>query len=333
MCRYRRHSPLLLLSLVLLLLQAVSPLKADIVTFHFTGEVTLFADEQSISDGSLHVGSQLNGSYTFETGVPDGESDDPAAGYYHFTQADTGVQATLGNYALHTDALETPFDITVYNNFFGTWDDYLLNVSLSHPPSVGGGLVLGWSTLFLLEDSTGRGLSSDSLPLQAPDLTQFDTHNFDISFEDPQTYEMVHCDGVITSLTLAPASQTPDSRVCAGTGFVCRTARLRTPQRLPGACPQIRPASPLAWSGTSASTGSLRLWTDPTALSIHGALSKTSTGADGTGRRDRPGPLTFVFTLTAVSQRVPPDAKPAGPYSRVMRKAASARNSSGFREA
>jgi hypothetical protein len=33
-------------------------------------------------------------------------------------------------------------------------------------------------------------------------------------------------------------------------------------------------------------------------LSIHGELAKSSTGITGTGRREKPGPLTFTFALT-----------------------------------
>lgn len=148
-----------------------SAVQADLVTYTFTGELTL-VDPGIASEFS--VGEIVTGTYTFETTTPDS---DPLPTFGEYNNAITAFSANIGgDYPLSGG---TSNDIKIRNN--DPIDAYSLNVFNPTSALVNG---LGLELFSIsLGDSNATLFDSDALPTTVPDLSQLESNvTFNVTF-------------------------------------------------------------------------------------------------------------------------------------------------------
>ena len=190
--------------------------KADPVTFNYQGQVTEVFDLNGVLDGSVVIGTQFYGSYTFEGTWPDSTTGS-TRGDYEWRNADIDAgfffsQTLVGNYGWEVSPLTPdPFGgIIVHDNLsggvFGPEDGYTVNTAphqvlgpvfpvdtVRGTPNIG----ISLSTIINL-----TAFNSDSLPLVPPNLADFEETGFLINGNG--AVQELYIRGTLTSLTAAP---------------------------------------------------------------------------------------------------------------------------------
>ncbi len=163
----KKHK-LLFLSLVLLSVLPASSY-AEIVTINLTAEISEIEDGGQIFTGLLNIGDLITGSYSYDSDTPDSNPAE-TVGQYWYSEPGYGITLTSEGFVFQTDPANVDFLLETGNNTNGT-DNYLIRSYNNLPLSNG---IPVDHIAFELIDNTATALSSDTLPLTAPDLGDWD---------------------------------------------------------------------------------------------------------------------------------------------------------------
>ena len=64
------------------MLAGLSPARAELVTWGFSGEIDSVLDSENVLEGAVTVGTPFSGRFTFETTTPDDNPSNPGLGEY-----------------------------------------------------------------------------------------------------------------------------------------------------------------------------------------------------------------------------------------------------------
>jgi len=169
--------------------------QAQLITIAISGHVTSVSDFSSQLGGQIHIGDAITGTYTYDSATPD--SDPSGNGDYWHYSSPTGISLNIRGINFRTDPINVNFLVEVGNSY------YLLRSYHNLPLSNGTPVQhISWQ----LTDPTGSGLSSDALPLAAPDLSKWVGNRLSITGPDcsPQYFSI---GATITSASIPePAS-------------------------------------------------------------------------------------------------------------------------------
>jgi len=180
----------------------------ELITFFYSGELTLEADRDGVLNGQLDIGETTTfaGTYTFESTTPDSRPDLPEFGLYGGAITDiTGhVLGSSGPVLFSGPPDQVPDGPISYivvgdNDFSGDSDHYtvfnifvrLLDVALGFDLS--------------LKDFSGTALDDDLLPLEPPSLELFDLADFLLMTQDD---DQLRLRGDVHELRLVPEPAT-----------------------------------------------------------------------------------------------------------------------------
>jgi hypothetical protein len=174
------------------------------ITIAITAEVAGVTDKYGHLEGKIHVGDAVTGTYTYDSLTSDSNPSSTVGEYYHYSPP-AGISLECGGLIFRTDPTNVDFLVSAGNNYSLGEDSYLLR-SYHNLPLSNGTLVdyIEWQ----LDDSTGLALSSDALPLTAPNLTDWD-YDWGLSITGPgcgSDYFGIVAD--ITSVALIPEPAT-----------------------------------------------------------------------------------------------------------------------------
>jgi len=140
----------------------------ELITISISGYVTSVSDKYGNLEDKIHVNNILTGTYTFDSEMSD-SNPSSTVGDYQYNVSPAGISLSCGGFVFKTDPANVSFLVEVGNDS-STGDSYVVisynNLSLSNGVLVD---YISWQ----LDDSTGTALSSDALPLCAPDLTKW----------------------------------------------------------------------------------------------------------------------------------------------------------------
>ncbi len=199
---------------------AVSPAAAIPIIFGFTGSVTdVPLDEVGLD---LGLGTEIEGSYTFESTAADLIGSASSASY-QVGGPPYGLTVDIGGNVFRTsDGLAV--------NLFDAFVDQYGVLACSLDLSCSGDL----SVEIFLQDDSGAVLGSDLLPLTPPDLTSFATRDFHLyALVDGRELQISGTiDSLVCTAGCATAAPEPGALVLVGTGwgvlaFVGRHRRAR----------------------------------------------------------------------------------------------------------
>ncbi len=200
---------------------AVAPaaVRADLITFEFTGQMTSVNDPLGLFNGSYAVGQTVTGSYTFPT-TPDDVIEFGGHRIHLWFGGPIDFRVQAGGQELAYDPnsfllpLYLPFQINLFDNVaepFLTGDGYLFGAQYLYPDFFAspGHLVLSPEFVIRLTDPTGTALSSLDLPLTPPNVTAFAGREgaialFDIDASEP----LAEARFTLTSLQAVPEPST-----------------------------------------------------------------------------------------------------------------------------
>jgi hypothetical protein len=146
--------------------------QAELITIAISGQVTSVSDQHNHFGGQIAFGTPITGTYTYDTAT----SISGPSGYEWYTTP-AGISLNIGGFNFKTDPTNVDFLVSVANNYLG--EDYYGITSRHNLPLSNGTLVqyIHWE----LRDSTATALSSDSLPLTAPDLSRWSSNGLSIT--------------------------------------------------------------------------------------------------------------------------------------------------------
>jgi hypothetical protein len=186
------------LAVILLCCVCISA-RADLITISISGHVTAVDDQYGHLENKIDVNDTFTGAYTYDSAIADSYPEDFSYGQFWNYVAPTGVSLSIGELNFRTDPDNVEFAVTINNNHLGE-DSYSIwsaqNLSLSN-----GTLVQSIS--WYINDATGTALSSDALPLTAPDLSKWSSNVLRI-FHD-RDFEI---SAIVTSAVLIPEPAT-----------------------------------------------------------------------------------------------------------------------------
>jgi hypothetical protein len=140
------------------------------VTFSFMGTVHNVRASGGLLDGSVQSGSRLTGTYTFDPSTPDSNKD-PTVGDYRHSTAGYGLLIKIGKYEFKTDPAKVNFLLEVVAR--PERHNYLLRSynNVSSGPGLAADAIahISWQ----LDDSSGKALPNDALPLNPPVLSEW----------------------------------------------------------------------------------------------------------------------------------------------------------------
>jgi hypothetical protein len=151
-------------ALVLVLLGG--SLRAELITFNITSQVTYVDDPYNLLNG-LPVGTMMTGTYTYDSATPDFRPLDEHQGSYRHTTPPYGWYLTADGFVFQTDPGNVDFWVSVTNYDQPPKKDHYVVSSLNNLPFNNDVFYsIGWQ----LDDSTCTALSSDALPTTPPVL-------------------------------------------------------------------------------------------------------------------------------------------------------------------
>ncbi len=168
-----KPAPTIPLALLCLLLGAVRPANATLVTIYIEGVVDSVHDYGNYLEGKVNVGDPITGYYTYDTATPDTNPSEWIGDYWHYSPP-AGILLTTGGFEFETDPGHVQFLLSV-GNAGGPYsmDNYLVRSYGNLPLSNGVALsTISWQ----LDDSTGTALDSDAIPMGPPDLTEWEVY-------------------------------------------------------------------------------------------------------------------------------------------------------------
>ncbi len=187
------------IALVILLcgfLPAVS--SGQLITISISGQVTNISDPCSHLENKIHIGDTITGTYTYDSATLD-SNPDTTEGLFEYNTPPAGIYLSVGGFEFKTDINRVDFLLAVTNN--NLTGDYYNILSRNNLPLPNGTLVqyINWE----LYDPTGIALSSDALPLTAPDLSKWNSNLLRITHDRDFTI-----DATVTSAVLIPEPAT-----------------------------------------------------------------------------------------------------------------------------
>jgi hypothetical protein len=186
----------LLLIFVVALLSCAMPAKAELITIAISGHVTAVNDMYSNLNSQINIGDAITGTYTYDSAIADA-APSPESGLYYNAGNPCGISLYIDGFDFKTDPTNVDFLVSIGN--WATGDKtYVLRSYNNLPLSSGDPIV---HILWQLNDSTGTALSSDDLPLTAPDLSKWNVNGLTIDIARGGTGTI---QGIITSAVLVP---------------------------------------------------------------------------------------------------------------------------------
>jgi hypothetical protein len=151
------------------------PVQAEMITIAITGQITVVDDQYGHLEHKIHSGDTITGTYSYDSAMLD-SSPSSALGDYVYNVSPAGISLNCGGFNFRTNSDNVDFLIEISDNYTLQSDNYLLR-SYNNLPLSNGALVdhIFWQ----LDDSTGTALSSDALPLTAPDLSKWGSGRYD----------------------------------------------------------------------------------------------------------------------------------------------------------
>ena len=183
--------------IVVVLCLSFLPAKAELITINISGYVTSISDQSNhfggqIVAGTSTTGTPITGTYTYDSATatltPSG---------YEWYAAPSGISLSIGGFNFKTNPTNVDFLISIANDYLG--EDYYGLSSYDNLPLADGTSVqrIHWE----LRDSTETALSSNGLPLTAPDLSKWNSNILTISHDRDYGIQ-----ATITSATPEPAT-------------------------------------------------------------------------------------------------------------------------------
>ena len=159
------------LAMGIMLASSASTSYAGLVTWHFSGELVHVTPEFNVFPETIESGTPFSGTFTFDTGTPDADMDNPRIGLY--PDSVTAVSGLLGEMPFAASELLASEwfvrDVAVGQDN----DSFTVSISGVQLPIIDG--------LFRLDifvaDANGSMLSDDGLPLHPPDMTALDVRS------------------------------------------------------------------------------------------------------------------------------------------------------------
>ena len=120
----------------------------------------------------------INGKYTYDSTTFDENFLSSAIGDYSYTTTPYGITLSVNGFTFGSNPNNVDFKMQIQNNLIA-WDGYIINnndnvFDKGTPRSV----------IWSLRDLTATALSSDALPLTAPDLANWTTNNLTIRADE-----------------------------------------------------------------------------------------------------------------------------------------------------
>jgi hypothetical protein len=151
--------------------------QAEIIKIGFTGKVDSIFDPYNVLENTIHQNQSITGFYIYDSATLDSDPS-PMFGVYQYNISPYGMSLTIGDLTFLTDPLFVNSELVLVNNYGGGPHDTYGITSHNNLP-INNDLSIDIISL-QLDDYTGYALSSDSLPLTPPDLTQWQTKSFSI---------------------------------------------------------------------------------------------------------------------------------------------------------
>ena len=143
--------------------------KADLITIAISGQVTSVGDPSGHFGGQIHIDDTITGTYTYDSATLDSYPEDTTYAQYLNYSAMTGISLYVDGFNFGTNPNNVEVGVTIRNDDFGE-DRYTFGSNYNLPLPDGTSVQhLFW----VLSDLTGTALSSDALPLTAPDLNKW----------------------------------------------------------------------------------------------------------------------------------------------------------------
>jgi hypothetical protein len=176
--------------------------QAELITIAISGYVTSIDDPHNhfggqIVAGTSTTGTPITGTYAYNSMTQD-SNPSTTLGDYEYNAPPVGIWLTAGNFDFATDSSHVSFHIGVYKDTLEI-EDQLVIGSRNNMLLPDGTLVqhIGWQ----LGDLTATALSSDALPLTAPDLSKWSYNSLWIA--NDRDFSIT---ATITSATPEPAT-------------------------------------------------------------------------------------------------------------------------------
>jgi hypothetical protein len=147
-----------------------APVRAEQIKIGLVGYVESIDDPCNLLENSVHQGDPITGFYIYDTSTPDSNPLTTVGDYWH-TSTPYGIYLNAGEFVFQTDPLHVDFLVEICNNQgLSEFDGYLLrsynNLQLSNDIPVNH---ISW----VLQDWTGRALSSTALTTDPPNLSKY----------------------------------------------------------------------------------------------------------------------------------------------------------------
>jgi hypothetical protein len=192
------------------LLSPFAPVQAEQIKIGLTAQVSYIDDPYNLLDNGVNQGDWITGFYIYDSETPDSDSSVYHGSYRH-TTTPYGMLLAIGNLTFQTDPIHVNFGIGITNNYYDEPWDYYTVTSYNNLQLNNGVLVdrLHWQ----LDDYPGTALSSDALPLTAPDLSKWQSNNLSIfggmyPFPPDGSKTLFQINGTVTSVYLIPEPAT-----------------------------------------------------------------------------------------------------------------------------
>ncbi len=206
--------------IVVVLMLLVTPVShAELIRYEFGGTFSEVYDWENMLNGTLQVGQEFSGYFTYENSLVD-----PNGGGRYILPNTFEYEVQVGGYTFtHTDIPDEPDKIFVENRNGDKFHVELYHVSSNLPVN----LQVWWSIVDLYDYSGTIFTSNDStyIPEYIPDLSNFDRTNFEIMgagwVNGDEYYLEWQIDGPLSYLRLAPDPvPEPTTMLLLGTGLV-----------------------------------------------------------------------------------------------------------------
>jgi hypothetical protein len=152
--------------------QSIHDDSPEIITIEIVAKVQYVYDPNDFLSDAIQVNDSIIGKYTYYSGQPD-SNPNPQVGEYLYTLSSFGIELKAGGFVFKTNPINVEFGINIYNDwdlFYGIQDCYIVysneNMQLSN------GLLVD-QIYWRLDDTLSTALSSDALPITAPELADW----------------------------------------------------------------------------------------------------------------------------------------------------------------
>ncbi len=162
------------LAILCLLLGAVRPASATLVTIYIEGVVDTVHDYGNYLEGKINVGDPITGYYIYDTATPDSNPLDPIQGNYWHYSPPGGVFLSAGGMEFATKSEDVRFNLALRNNVTEPPEDIYAFASYSNLEIANQLRVefISWQ----LTDTSSTALDSDLLTSEPPVLEHWHTN-------------------------------------------------------------------------------------------------------------------------------------------------------------